>query len=85
VDSDHTKNSPETTVAKARLGMVMMLQEKCLTPELVEALLALPVLPDFCLVTDDAAADVIADAATWTTSPRLRSTPACRRSWCCAR
>ena len=61
VDSDHTKNSPETTVAKARLGMVMMLQEKCLSPELVAALLALPVLPDFCLVTDDAAADVIAD------------------------
>jgi adenine deaminase len=61
VDSDHTKNSPAVTVEKARLGMVMMLQEKCLTEELVASLLALPVLPDFCLVTDDAAADVIVD------------------------
>jgi len=61
VDSDHTKNSPAVTVEKARLGMVMMLQEKCLTEELVASLLALPVLPGFCLVTDDAAADVIVD------------------------
>ncbi|ALE81715.1 adenine deaminase C-terminal domain-containing protein [Pseudonocardia sp. HH130629-09] len=61
VDSDHTKNSPEVTVEKARLGMVMMLQEKCLRPELVEALLALPVLPDFCLVSDDVAPDAAVD------------------------
>lgn len=61
VDSDHTKNSAAVTVEKARLGMVMMLQEKCLSPELVAALLALPVLPDFCLVSDDVAPDAALD------------------------
>ncbi|ASQ98056.1 adenine deaminase C-terminal domain-containing protein [Streptomyces sp. 11-1-2] len=59
IDSDHTKNTPEVAVEKARLGMLLMLQEKCLTPELVERLHELPVLPDFCLVTDDLAADAI--------------------------
>ncbi|MCO6009746.1 amidohydrolase family protein [Actinoallomurus purpureus] len=61
IDSDHTKNTPEVAVEKARLGMTLMLQEKCLTPEVVDALRALPVLPDFCLVTDDLAADAIVD------------------------
>jgi adenine deaminase len=61
VDSDHTKNSAAVTVEKARLGMVMMLQEKCLGTDLVDALLALPVLPDFCLVSDDVAPDAIVD------------------------
>src|SRR5207244_4349645 len=61
IDSDHTKNSAAVTVEKARLGMVMMLQEKCLNPELVAALLALPVLPDFCLVSDDVAPDAVLD------------------------
>ncbi|MCP2163638.1 adenine deaminase C-terminal domain-containing protein [Goodfellowiella coeruleoviolacea] len=61
IDSDHTKNTPEIAVEKARLGMLLMLQEKCLTPELVRALGELPVLPDFCLVTDDLAADAILD------------------------
>ncbi|MFD7920060.1 adenine deaminase C-terminal domain-containing protein [Streptomyces sp. NPDC059740] len=59
VDSDHTKNRTEVLVEKARLGMLMMLQEKCLLPEVVRALLALPMLPPFCLVTDDLAADHI--------------------------
>ncbi|MFF7652326.1 adenine deaminase C-terminal domain-containing protein [Streptomyces sp. NPDC007983] len=59
IDSDHTKNTPDVAVEKARLGMLLMLQEKCLTPELVRRLRELPVLPDFCLVTDDLAADAI--------------------------
>ncbi|MGW3954764.1 adenine deaminase C-terminal domain-containing protein [Streptomyces sp. NPDC004752] len=59
IDSDHTKNSPEVVVEKARLGMTVMLQEKCLEPEVVEALHALPQLPPLCLVTDDLAADHI--------------------------
>ncbi|OON82554.1 adenine deaminase C-terminal domain-containing protein [Streptomyces tsukubensis] len=59
VDSDHTKNRTEIVLEKARLGMLMMLQEKCLLPEVVEALLALPQLPPLCLVTDDLAADHI--------------------------
>ncbi|NUP40464.1 MAG: adenine deaminase [Streptomyces sp.] len=61
IDSDHTKNTPEVAVEKARLGMLLMLQEKCLSPELVRRLHELPVLPDFCLVTDDLAADAILD------------------------
>lgn len=59
IDSDHTKNRTEVLLEKARLGMLMMLQEKCLLPEVVEALLALPQLPPLCLVTDDLAADHI--------------------------
>ncbi|MFW5418545.1 adenine deaminase [Nocardiopsis sp. CNT-189] len=59
IDSDHCKNTPEVAVEKARLGMLLMLQEKCLTPEVVDALLALPDLPDFCLVTDDIAVDAV--------------------------
>jgi adenine deaminase len=59
IDSDHTKNTPEVVVEKARLGMLLMLQEKCLTPEVVEAMLSLPVLPEFCVVTDDLVADAI--------------------------
>ncbi|MFC3999990.1 adenine deaminase C-terminal domain-containing protein [Nocardiopsis sediminis] len=59
IDSDHCKNRPEVALEKARLGMLLMLQEKCLTPEVVDALLGLPHLPDLCLVTDDIAADAI--------------------------
>lgn len=59
IDSDHTKNTPEVVVEKARLGMTVMLQEKCLEPEVVQALLNLPQLPPLCLVTDDLAADHI--------------------------
>ncbi|GAA2284209.1 adenine deaminase [Nonomuraea roseoviolacea subsp. roseoviolacea] len=61
IDSDHTKNSAAVAVEKAGLGMTLMLQEKSLSPELVRVLQELPVLPDFCLVTDDIAADVIMD------------------------
>jgi adenine deaminase len=59
IDSDHCKNTAEVAVEKARLGMLLMLQEKCLTPEVVRALLDLPHLPDFCLVTDDIVVDAI--------------------------
>ncbi|GAA4805759.1 adenine deaminase C-terminal domain-containing protein [Streptomyces ziwulingensis] len=59
VDSDHTKNRTEVVLEKARLGMTMMLQEKCLDAEVAAALLALPQLPPLCLVTDDLAADHI--------------------------
>ncbi|MBR8740373.1 adenine deaminase C-terminal domain-containing protein [Nocardiopsis sp. MG754419] len=59
IDSDHCKNTAEVAVEKAGLGMLLMLQEKCLTPEVVRALLDLPHLPDFCLVTDDIVVDAI--------------------------
>ncbi|WP_343951880.1 adenine deaminase [Nonomuraea longicatena] len=61
IDSDHTKNRTAVAVEKAGLGMVLMLQEKSLSAELVSALQRLPVLPEFCLVTDDIAADSIMD------------------------
>jgi adenine deaminase len=59
VDSDHTKNRTEVALEKARLGMLLMLQEKCLLPELIQALEELPQRPPLCLVTDDLAADHI--------------------------
>ncbi|MFJ8826647.1 adenine deaminase C-terminal domain-containing protein [Streptomyces sp. NPDC102467] len=59
VDSDHTKNRTEVLLEKARLGMTMMLQEKCLSEDVAAALLALPQMPPLCLVTDDLAADHI--------------------------
>ncbi|GAA4573009.1 adenine deaminase [Planotetraspora kaengkrachanensis] len=61
IDSDHTKNTPEVLREKARLGMLPMLQEKSLTSEVVDVLLSLPVLPEFCVVTDDLVADAILD------------------------
>jgi adenine deaminase len=59
VDSDHTKNRTDVALEKARLGMLLMLQEKCLIPELIQALNELPQRPPLCLVTDDLAADHI--------------------------
>jgi adenine deaminase len=59
VDSDHTKNSVEVALEKARMGMLLQLQEKSIRPELIEALMALPLRPPLCLVTDDIAPDAI--------------------------
>jgi adenine deaminase len=59
VDSDHTKNSVEVALEKARMGMLLQLQEKSIRPELIEALMALPLRPPLCLVTDDMAPDAI--------------------------
>jgi len=61
IDSDHTKNSVEVTVEKARMGMHVQIQEKSIRPELIAALLALPLRPPFCLVTDDVAPDAIVE------------------------
>lgn len=59
IDSDHCKNDVEPLAQKLRLGMTMMLQEKSFTPEAVAWLNSRPVMPDFCIVTDDIAADAI--------------------------
>lgn len=59
IDSDHTKNATAVTLEKARLGMLVQLQEKSIRPDLIAALLALPLVPPLCLVTDDAAPDAI--------------------------
>lgn len=61
IDSDHCKNSTPVAIEKARLGMLLMLQQKSLLPDLFEALSALPQYPPVCLVTDDLSADYIAD------------------------
>ena len=51
----------EIHVEKARMGMLVMIQEKSVRPELFEALAALPLCPPLCLVTDDVAPDAIAE------------------------
>src|SRR3954453_2244239 len=61
IDSDHTKNPVEIHIEKARMGMLVMIQEKSVRPELFEALAALPLKPPLCLVTDDVAPDAIAE------------------------
>jgi adenine deaminase len=61
IDSDHTKNPVEIHIEKARMGMLVMIQEKSVRPELFEALAALPIQPPLCLVTDDVAPDAIAE------------------------
>jgi adenine deaminase len=61
IDSDHTKNPVEVHVEKARLGMLVQIQEKSVRPELFAALAVLPLHPPLCLVTDDVAPDAIAE------------------------
>lgn len=61
IDSDHTKNPVEIHVEKARMGMLVMIQEKSVRPELFAALAALPIQPPLCLVTDDVAPDAVAE------------------------
>lgn len=61
IDSDHTKNPLAVALEKARLGMHLQLQEKAISPELVRALLSLPLRPPISLVTDDVAADTLVD------------------------
>lgn len=61
IDSDHTKNPVEIHIEKARMGMLMQIQEKSVRPELFAALAALPMQPPLCLVTDDVAPDAIAE------------------------
>jgi adenine deaminase len=61
IDSDHTKNPVEIHVEKARMGMLVMIQEKSVRLELFEALAGLPIQPPLCLVTDDVAPDAIAE------------------------
>jgi adenine deaminase len=61
IDSDHTKNPIEVHIEKARMGMLVQIQEKSVRPELFEALAKLPLPPPLCLVTDDVAPDAIAE------------------------
>jgi adenine deaminase len=61
IDSDHTKNPVEIHIEKVRMGMLVMIQEKSVRPELFQQLAALPIQPPLCLVTDDVAPDAVAE------------------------
>ena len=53
VTSDHTRNSAENYLEKARLGITLQLQEKDLDRRVVATLMSTPLPPPVCLVTDD--------------------------------
>ncbi|MFN8525822.1 MAG: adenine deaminase C-terminal domain-containing protein [Chloroflexota bacterium] len=59
IDSDHTKNPPEVSLEKARLGMTVQIQEKCVSPAMIQSLMGSPLRIPFCLVTDDVAPDAV--------------------------
>lgn len=59
IDSDHTLATPEDLVEKARLGVTLMLQERYLSAEVINALNAIPMDCGICLVTDDVAPDYL--------------------------
>ncbi len=60
VNSDHTIASPERILEKLRLGVTVQLQERYMTREVIEAIVALPQPPaTLCLVTDDVAPDYL--------------------------
>lgn len=61
VDSDHSKSPTELFLKKLRLGMFLELQAKTVLPDLIAAILALPMDPPFALCTDDVSADVLWD------------------------
>ncbi|HVB11113.1 MAG TPA: adenine deaminase C-terminal domain-containing protein [Bacillota bacterium] len=60
IESDHTVNSPEGFVERARLGAWVQLQARSARPDVIAALHALPVCAPLNLVTDDVAADELA-------------------------
>jgi adenine deaminase len=100
-DADHTKNAPAVAREKARLGMLLMLQEKSLQPEVIRALLGAPLRPPLCLVTDDVAPDAVVDRGhldhvgrsavraglppPWSSAAGRRRCCRCRSPGCCPR
>lgn len=57
VDSDHTQQTVEGLKDRIMNGMFVELQDKSLTPEIIDFLNANAVAEHFCLVTDDTMAD----------------------------
>jgi len=57
VDSDHTIMDEEKVKEKLRLGMNVQIQERFITPELMQYINTLPDPSNFILVTDDVTAD----------------------------
>ncbi|QSF47597.1 adenine deaminase [Paenibacillus tianjinensis] len=57
IDSDHTHQSIEGLTARIAAGMFIEIQEKSMTPEVVDYLIHHPVSEHFCFVTDDVMTD----------------------------
>lgn len=57
IDSDHTIMDVEKVREKLRLGMNVQIQERFITPELMQYINTLPDPSNFLLVTDDVTAD----------------------------
>lgn len=57
IDSDHTHQSIEGLTARIAAGMFIEIQEKSMTPEVVDYLIGHPVSEHFCFVTDDVMTD----------------------------
>ncbi|CAM4515455.1 adenine deaminase C-terminal domain-containing protein [Paenibacillus typhae] len=60
IDSDHTHQSIEGLTARIAAGMFIEIQEKSMTPEVVDYLIQHPVSEHFCFVTDDVMTDSLA-------------------------
>ncbi|MBT2293550.1 adenine deaminase [Paenibacillus albidus] len=57
IDSDHTHQSIEGLSARIAAGMFIEIQEKSMTPEVMDYLIQHPVAEHFCFVTDDVMTD----------------------------
>ncbi|NUU63143.1 adenine deaminase C-terminal domain-containing protein [Paenibacillus agri] len=57
IDSDHTHQSIEGLTARIAAGMFIEIQEKSMTPDVVDYLIQHPVGEHFCFVTDDVMTD----------------------------
>lgn len=60
VDSDHTQQTVQGMEERIRAGMFVELQEKSMTPEIMEYVSRRDVSEHYCLVTDDVMADSLA-------------------------
>lgn len=57
IDSDHTHQSIEGLTARIAAGMFIEIQEKSMTPDVMEYLISHAVSEHFCFVTDDVMTD----------------------------
>lgn len=59
VDADHTQQTPESVLEKTDLGMFMELQQKSLTPEIVDTVCRYNLYENVALITDDTMPDTL--------------------------
>ncbi len=60
-DSDHTLQTPASIEERVRLGMMVQIQDKSITPEVISFLQQSDLAEHIALVTDDVAADKLID------------------------